>query len=788
VIPDDFASSNRLLDERAAGRRKAQTARFRATVLSPARLLPSILGGHPRLTVAYAAACLLLIALVAWFVDLEPRVEQDFFFSSHDPAVSTNEAISELFPGGSQVILSVGGDLGSSGYYARLAALTRDLERVSGVTRVQSATEGPRSPRHAARSPLWRRLVLGRDGASTLVLVWLAEPAPRRTVPSIEQVVARHRDPSFEIRVSGAPFVIEVIRRSLVRDMIVFSTAAVLVFGLIVVLLFRSLPVLLGTLVSCISASCATLLTTRLFDLRIGVLTANLVTIVFVMTLHPIIYMTFAWKEAAATGATGRADTVSQAVREMLAASAWVMLTTFLGFGSLLFVQAQPLRELGISGAIGAVLAFGVAYLVHPSFLRLARPRRPNLASGQVPRGVPALLARRHVGLVAALLVLAALSATGMSRLNKDPSLFAYFARGGEIREGLESIDRNGGSSPLRIVVHDAAGTVLYDKRTYRRLWRLQTELERHPAVGTVLSLPLIVSEAKRSPLGFLYSRKSLLDRMERPAYGGVTRSFVAQDRKRALFTLRMKEAPERHDRLAVVEQIESIVEAHGFAAERIGGPYFLQGRLSSLVASSLVTGVSQLLLGFLVVAAIVSRSPRWSLGLVATLCLVPAIVLGLLGYLHVPLDVVSAPAVNIALGMAIDDMLHMTHLARTLRRRGASDWQAWIGARAAQWKPLLGTMATVSAGFAIFALSSFPPTQRFGLVVVAGSLLDVLACLLVLPLLAGARSGGERGAKPGPCPRRANLSIAGTILPTATHASRGLAAETGGGTTLALR
>jgi uncharacterized protein len=42
------------------------------------------------------------------------------------------------------------------------------------------------------------------------------------------------------------------------------------------------------------------------------------------------------------------------------------------------------------------------------------------------------------------------------------------------------------------------------------------------------------------------------------------------------------------------------------------------------------------------------------------------------------------------------------------------------------------------AAGLAIFALSDFPPTQRFGLVVLGGLIIDILANLFVLPLLGG--------------------------------------------------
>ena len=50
------------------------------------------------------------------------------------------------------------------------------------------------------------------------------------------------------------------------------------------------------------------------------------------------------------------------------------------------------------------------------------------------------------------------------------------------------------------------------------------------------------------------------------------------------------------------------------------------------------------------------------------------------------------------------------------------------------------GPDVIIAGGFAIFVLSDFPPTQRFGLVVLAGCIIDILANLFVLPLLGGAR------------------------------------------------
>ncbi len=61
------------------------------------------------------------------------------------------------------------------------------------------------------------------------------------------------------------------------------------------------------------------------------------------------------------------------------------------------------------------------------------------------------------------------------------------------------------------------------------------------------------------------------------------------------------------------------------------------------------------------------------------------------------------------------------------------------MAGRQEQWRGIIYSDVVIAAGFGIFALSNFPPTQRFGLVVLAGTIIDILSNLFVLPLLGGA-------------------------------------------------
>jgi uncharacterized protein len=75
---------------------------------------------------------------------------------------------------------------------------------------------------------------------------------------------------------------------------------------------------------------------------------------------------------------------------------------------------------------------------------------------------------------------------------------------------------------------------------------------------------------------------------------------------------------------------------------------------------------------------------------------------------------------------------------ARNATERKAG--KPWVAAPEEQWRRIVYSDVIIAAGFAIFVLSDFPPTQRFGLVVLVGCIIDILANLVVLPLLGGAQ------------------------------------------------
>src|SRR5437660_2424721 len=705
-------------------------------MIAPLAFWKKLSGAHWEMLAVTAA----LFILVAVFVDLKPVVEENFFFSTSDPGFGQSKKIDQQFPSQPQLVLAVSSsDISSPRYLERIQKVSQEVESLDGVTAVKSLSNGPKNFQDAVESLFWSRLIIAKDRKSSNVILFMRGGESEKLVTRLEKIVHESDARDFRIHIAGTPYVVEMLKRSITHDFRYFSLAAVILFGVTMAAMFRSLRIFLGMFAACTSAVLLTLLLQQMFGRRIGILTVNLGTIVFVVAMSHLVYMTFNWQVLA--DRTKRLekespDLAREALRMTFPPSFWSMVCASLGFASLLIVQAKPLRELGFGGVLGSVVAFGCAYLMYPPFLRWAIPRESKIVEAEPPHW---FWSRRFPILSAAVILVSVGLGFGLRKLNTDPSLLDYFKPHQELRDGLEYVDRSGGCNPLTLVVSAADGSKLNTDAAYQKMWRLHGALENYKDVGTVVSLPTLLAEGDRTPFSFLISYEKMMEIMEQPKYARVAKSFVTEDRSKAVFLLRMVEARRDKLRLEVVDDLRSICRKHGFTPALVGSIYYLQGRLAKLVASSLVTGLFWLNLLFIVIAWIVARSVRGAFAMMVSLTLMPLCMLGGIGWLHVPVDIISAPATNICIGIAIDSMIHLVFGVRRAQRDGKKGWIAWVAAREEQWRGIFYSDVIIGAGFAIFVLSNFPPTQRLGLVVLAGLIVDIAANLFVLPLLGGA-------------------------------------------------
>lgn len=293
-------------------------------------------------------------------------------------------------------------------------------------------------------------------------------------------------------------------------------------------------------------------------------------------------------------------------------------------------------------------------------------------------------------------------------------------------------------------MVEDQQDAPLNTKEAYLRLWGLQESLEHDPGVSTVLSLPVVLSEAKRHWYSIFLSTEKEIKILEEPKYGSVSSQLISSDRDRTLFLLRMRETGRKLSRHEVIERLERTVQRAGFRTLLVGGSYSLLDQMAHLVTTSIISGVLLLIGIFVVMGYAISRSLRVAAAMLLGLLIIPVVVRGYIAYMGMPLDFITASASNLDLGMGVDAMIYLTMFAR--RTHDPLDsWDAWSKACSHLWRPIGTSLLVICGGFGIFLLSNFPPTQRFGFFVMFGSATAATIALLLFPWLAASARSRRR-------------------------------------------
>jgi len=115
----------------------------------------------------------------------------------------------------------------------------------------------------------------------------------------------------------------------------------------------------------------------------------------------------------------------------------------------------------------------------------------------------------------------------------------------------------------------------------------------------------------------------------------------------------------------------------------------------------------------------------------------------GGMGWLGIPLDIMTITIAAISVGIGVDDSIHYIHRYRQEMAVDDDPLNAMKRSHASVGRALVYTSVIVIAGFSILALSNFIPSILFGLLTGLAMFMALIANLTLLPLLL--RWGGIR-------------------------------------------
>lgn len=582
-----------------------------------------------------------------------------------------------------------------------------------------------------------------------------AEPIERRLdrvrvaeIEAIRGMVAPY-EKDARIYLGGVHVLGYQLIRIIKNDLAVFGAAVAGMICLVLAALFRR-PRWVAAPLLC--AACSILSTMGLFALlgfKTTVISSSFISLQLVLTLALVMHLIVQYREHAAARPDWPQETL---VERTLARKAppllYAGLTTSVGFGSLVFSGIQPVISFGWMMIIAMFISIAVSLVLFPSMMALLgkepAPRGGRLAArflGFFAR----LSGRRPLGVAAAAAALLAASVAGLLRLEVENSFIHYFRESTVVRRELAYIDREfGGSTPLDVIytvpeAHRERDLVL-TAEAVRTAQRIQAALERRRAVGKTLSIVNLTELAKRINGGRPLTEYELTAAywlLEESFRDDLVGSFFHPERAQLRFSVRIQDTTEGLNRERLLAGIREDLEGLGIPPERyvLTSLFVLyQDIMGRLLRSQVLTGGLVYAVMFLTFLA-VFRSLRVALIAITPNVLTTLPVVGAMGWLGVPLDIMTITIVAIAMGIVVDNTIHYTHrYLEELRARGREE--ALARSHATVGHAMLYTALVVTIGFSLLGFSDFMPSALFGLLTGLAMVLGLLADLALLPAL----------------------------------------------------
>ena len=425
--------------------------------------------------------------------------------------------------------------------------------------------------------------------------------------------------------------------------------------------------------------------------------------------------------------------------------------TTAIGFSSLVLLPIPALRDFGLFTAAGVMIAYFLTMTLAPLLIHSLPDFPPGIAEsfrpGSIERSLKTTVSwigRHPVAASVASVAVLAISVAGIARVRVETDLIRALRPTSPLYRATTFVDDHlTGVNSLEIVV---AGVPPDDPEGLRRVDRFAREIRKLPGVRKVTGLPDLFSRVNRAfhagdgafeklpeGPGARDDLNDFRDLLRREAPAELAR-VLSPDGRRLRLAARVK-ALDTASSQELFRKIRRAARSAGLPGVELTGNFVMLSNMSTSLVRNQVRGLLPALALILAAMAVQFRSVR--LGLLSAIPSGAPILMtyGLMGWAGIPLSVPTAMIACIAIGMTVDNTIHL--LARF--REGFAQSADYLAALAAMvdssGRAVVFSTVTVALGFWVGVFSSFLPSVHFAVLTGVALLLGLACQVVLLPL-----------------------------------------------------
>ena len=603
-------------------------------------------------------------------------------------------------------------------------------------------------------SPLYSNNLVSADLKTTALLIPLANDDPRiiiddevlrLLIEKIRLTMDAYRDEAT-LYLGGVPMIRNDVIDFIKSDLVVFSLAVILTMTIMLTILFRKIRwVLIPITISVIGALFMTGLISSI-GWKVTVISSNFFSLLLVMTLSVIIHLVVRYREISNQNLDqNNSETIRQTLNQMIRPCLYTVITTIAAFASLTASHVQPVIDFGLMMSIGVTVAFVLSFIGFAIFMMLLKQPKPSQESKKsfALEKLALVADKKGKSIILSCTVVALISTFGLSKLSVENSFINYFKKDTEIYQGLNFIDKElGGTIPLEIVFNDLASAYWADASLREDFHGIHNYLEQIPSIGKVLSIDTFMQVLKeanngKTPNGFLLTLGK--NNMPDFAKSQVLKPHISDVTDQIRIVARVKETMNGLERNQLILDIKkSLIENFYFDEDDFyfTGTFSLYNNLLQSLFSSQIKTIFTVFSIIFVLFVIVFRSISVALIAVIPNTLPSLIILGLMGLIGIPLDIMTITIAAIAIGIGIDNAIHYISRFKTELLVDGDFVSSMYRAHNSIGVSMFYTAATVAIGFVVLILSHFIPSIYFGIFMAIAMLSAVIVNLTLLPKL----------------------------------------------------
>ena len=587
-----------------------------------------------------------------------------------------------------------------------------------------------------------------------------------QNINEIRTVIEKYQN-TAKIHLGGIPMIADDMMTYVKNDIMVFGAGVFLFIVFTLWFVFRSFLWVFIPLLSCFFAVFIMVGLLGLLGWKVTVISSNFIALMLILTMAMNIHISVRYLQFKNENPNiSNKEAILWTAEKMFWPIFYTVLTTICAFLSLIFSGIKPIIDFGWMMTLGLLVSLTVTFTLLPAVLNLLSNSTTNYSNenkSKITNYLSRVAQKNTKTIFASTILVIFVSIAGISKLEVENSFINYFDKKTEIYKGMKLIDEKlGGTTPLSVIIKFPSKEKVKDEDDEFENWdddekddskywftrnkidkitEVHEYLDSLEGVGKVISFASMVRVAED-----LYGKKLeglemgiLYTKIPESIKKAVINPYISIKNDEARINLRILDSQENLRRNDLIKKInfdlENQLNLKPSEFKLAGVLILFNNLLQSLFKSQILT-LGVVMAGITLMFLILFRNITLSIIGVVPNFMAAFLILGIIGLLGIPLDMMTITIAAITIGIAVDNSIHYIYRFKEEFKKIKNYNKTLEKCHNTVGVAILNTSITIIFGFSILVLSNFIPTIYFGVFTGIAMLLALISVLTLLPKL----------------------------------------------------